>query len=69
MENERVVVTTSHLSLTSVKSSLYNVNMTAERRDRYDMVIIFFGIVFAFILYLSVIVPIKMVLLALRMMR
>ena len=42
--------------------------LTAERRG-HKMVIIFFGIVFAFILYLTVIVPIKMVLLALRMMR
>ena len=69
MENKRVVVTTSLFNLTSEKSSLYNVNMTVERRDRYDMVIIFFGIVFAFILYLTIIVPIKLVIMALKLLR
>jgi hypothetical protein len=69
MENERVVITTSLFDLTSEKSSLYNVNMTPERRDRYDMVIIFFGVVFAFILYLTIIVPIKLVIMALKLLR
>ena len=69
MENDRVVTTTSHLDLTSVKSSLYNVNMTPERRDKYDMVIILFGVVFAFILYLTIIVPIKLVIMALKLLR
>lgn len=67
MENKRVVVTTSHFSLTSVKSSLYNENV--QQRGGTEMVIVFFGIVLAFILYLTVIIPIKMVLLALKLLR
>ena len=66
MENKRVVVTTSLLDLTSGKSSLYN---EVGQRGGTVMVIIVFGIVLASILYLTIIVPIKMVLLALRMMR
>lgn len=68
MENERVVImTTSHLSLTSVESSLYNENV--QQRGGTEVVIVFFWIVLAFILYLTVIIPIKMVLLALRLLR
>ena len=40
-----------------------------ERRDRHDMVIIFFGVVFAFIFYLTIIVPIKLVIMALKLLR
>jgi hypothetical protein len=65
----RVVTATSHLDLTSEKSSLYNVNITPERRDRHDMVIIFFGVVFAFIFYLTIILPIKFVIMALKLLR
>ena len=59
-------MSSSHLGLTSVESSLYN---EVGQRGGTEMVIVFFGMVFAFILYLTVIVPIKMVLLALRLLR
>ena len=67
MENCRVVVTTSLLELTSVKSSLYNEN-TQQRGGTY-VVLILAGVVFSIIFYLTVVIPIKMVLLALKMMR
>ena len=60
-------MTTSLLDLTSEKSSLYNVNMTAERRT--DMVTILFGLVFALVIYITIVVPIKMVIMALKLFR